>query len=940
MSDPTRSLAFMGDYNQVTFLYDASEKDFFNPLLNDYQPAYYESPIIAENIANKILKQRLIILAGDISSDKNALARHLAWLVREKKKNLTATTSEQAYLPVYEWKRSGARFVDLALEAYSDPAIFILPDLLPQHISYNLQRIREIVRQRHIVIITTDDDSVWRHTFSDQFSIKLIELIWEDLSHIDLYNRKQLTRLLIIKLLAAKAELPTSLISNLTSKTVPYLLEDVRADEVAARLKTPENIDYFISLLSFETRHGEINKALIAASIQAVQDDARKIYQWYHSLDANRQRLLVLALNFFDGMLDDQFFAALEALIDQAWYRRDSGLRALDYQDFELLQRFFDYVPTREGLAIKTRLRNQRQKLLKVAWKSYRRHILSARPVFYDLIKGSVLRYTDNWELYGSDDRRDQLRKAISETISDIGLENSAAIEDVLLHLAVDPHVGVQAVAARAVARWREHNASAETFKMLHRWMYDSTIEKSISSFLLESDRSAQDEPKTYLKGTIALAIGYAAQADAPNKMAPELYSLLDELSHEQNELILDKLCSYTLSMIAPLHLMQIQDVVLSLTRNAKQHDAIAKSMRAAYYKQPVEVRHIVEYWFHLCIDERNRHQTIKGTDLTSLLACVAKIYGALPYNEVAGEFSIADAYERLRAILQKVNLPSIREPSLQSAIGLSRHHFTKLQDIVPVVNSKEMGQIVSKLTEIYLDQRSQIGKGQRRWYHKRTRRYYSIWIGDDPRPVTLIEGEMLEWVRDGQNHIAQQIGVRALAHFVRTLDLDEAKYIQKLQETDPEYYQEEGGSARRWKSPMITTYRRKLWYWLVLPTIVSPLSSHHRSTIRGILPEVIRQNSRSQKVTVHLLSDWQSLDDDDMPVIAGKLRFVLFWDSIGGRWLIFSLAIVVSIAVFWITTQFWPNLITGSFLWILWIHGILWLSGSIYSLYRWKYDQ
>ncbi|NNJ09907.1 hypothetical protein EKD04_006165 [Chloroflexales bacterium ZM16-3] len=226
----------------------------------------------------------------------------------------------------------------------------------------------------------------------------------------------------------------------------------MRADRIADNLETPENIDYFVSLLCYEAQQGSITQETIQTCIYAVRDDTRKIQQWYNALDATRNRLLVLALNFFDGMVDDQFFAALENLIDREWCRRDPSLRGLDYYDFDQLGRFFDYVSTTEGRAIKTTLRNQRQKLLKVAWKGYRRHILSARPVFYDLVKQSVAQQANNWELYGSSDRRDQLRKAISETISDIGLESSAAIEDVLLHMAVDSHVGIQAVAARAVA--------------------------------------------------------------------------------------------------------------------------------------------------------------------------------------------------------------------------------------------------------------------------------------------------------------------------------------------------------------------------------------------------------------------------------------------------------------------------------------------------------
>ncbi|NNJ09908.1 hypothetical protein EKD04_006170 [Chloroflexales bacterium ZM16-3] len=73
--------------------------------------------------------------------------------------------------------------------------------------------------------------------------------------------------------------------------------------------------------------------------------------------------------------------------------------------------------------------------------------------------------------------------------------------------------------------------------------MTDKEIEKSISAFVPEAEKEQQDDPKTYLKGTVALVIGFAAQADRPNRMDRNLYKLLEQLSTESNELVLMNLC-------------------------------------------------------------------------------------------------------------------------------------------------------------------------------------------------------------------------------------------------------------------------------------------------------------------------------------------------------------------------------------------------------------
>jgi hypothetical protein len=44
--------------------------------------------------------------------------------------------------------------------------------------------------------------------------------------------------------------------------------------------------------------------------------DKESIHEWYYRRLIPREQLLALGLSFFDGLFDDQFFAALEEIFE------------------------------------------------------------------------------------------------------------------------------------------------------------------------------------------------------------------------------------------------------------------------------------------------------------------------------------------------------------------------------------------------------------------------------------------------------------------------------------------------------------------------------------------------------------------------------------------------------------------------------------------------
>ncbi|NNJ09909.1 hypothetical protein EKD04_006175 [Chloroflexales bacterium ZM16-3] len=313
----------------------------------------------------------------------------------------------------------------------------------------------------------------------------------------------------------------------------------------------------------------------------------------------------------------------------------------------------------------------------------------------------------------------------------------------------------------------------------------------------------------------------------------------------------------------------------------------------------------------------------------------MAQIYGDLPYDEVPGGITVATAFQCLKEILELVDNQLVRERALRSAIGLSRDHFAQMQAIVPTVTSEEMAQIVDKLTEIYLDQRAKLGGGERRWYHKGTGRYYPIWLSNQPRPLTDIENEMLEWIRNDRNVVAQQIGVRALAAFVREFDLAEARHVTSLRRAQQSRQRIELPEVLEWRRSRVGLYSRSLYHWYIIPWLVAPLSRRYRSIIRGVLPEVLLQYHTSYDIVQFLLEDWQLLIDKEFPIISRHLERAIFWDSYLGRWLLGGSLLPPGYIVTHFISMSSP-VVSGYLTWLLLVLVVVWLGGDLFLW--WKY--
>jgi len=820
----------IGGFSQTVY-YTASEDDFFSPTLDDYQPPHF--PILSQTdpLIDMLLRQRLVFLAGDPLVKKYPLACYLAWhLQKQLSRPNTGIAATQVH--VREWLGSSDEFVDRRLERFIEPTIFILPGLLPQHIDYDVQRLRKALHDTHYAIVIVEEQTPWKQSQRED----LRALYWNELSPNGIYTTKDLVMFLITY---ARGE--QGILQRIIQKDARQnlLIGGRRIDHVVSQLKTPERIEDFVRHLSAYARSGLVTTQHVQESITAVQRNHNPLLEWYYRLREPRRQLLALAICFFDGLYEQQFFAAVDCLIDQAWRQRDTLWRAIDYDDLAPLERFYEFVPLASGgKIIKTRSREQRRMLLTIVWERHRRSLVSALPVFYHCIKQSIEAPHTNIELYGSKELNAQIRSTLGDTLSDIGLQDTNVVAPFLLRLAIDSQIGIQTVAARAIARWRGHGSHQQAFDVLVAWTSPSITDVVIS--IAEPIRSGAQERLAQLSETVALTIGYAGRVDSPNRMARVLVEILTRQVQGGEIHVLQYLASYTIPMLVPLHLRQIQRIVFELITHDTVRGSLVNCLLQAYSKQPHDVLDMVDHWCDTCLDLlANEAYPQLLEKWVNVLVCLCDIYSQLPHSSA----EIKPLLGRMQCILEMVeHHKHLRTAALSIFLQHVRINLSALQDIIPSLTAHERRRVIQWCVEIYDEQRTWqatnvVGGLASGSYH--------------PSTWTPIERELLRWIKDWRNPSAQRMAIRVCAALLRS----QYPHLRSQAGQPPPQVEE----------------------FSFIPWIVTIREVQYRAIISVLLPELVLLYRRNSELTKHLLSLWLAYPDPMINELARLLRIALF---------------------------------------------------------------
>jgi hypothetical protein len=857
--------------------YVVQETLFFEPDLKDVEPPGWTTTPKAEGLAHALMTDHLIVLAGQGLDDKTMVARHLAWLLRQQL---------PGEIRVREWYRSSdPQKIETAFHETAT-TILLLPQVQPHHIGHRLYELHRLLQSRlNYAVITTDCTRAEWGIRSGSPE----ESAWHEVSWETYYGRPFLTETLLLELTRIRGRLPDWLPRDL--HTGSLLVEGLTLEETAARLRQPDRIRQLCLWLRTE----EATPRALLEQLDQLGGDRTAIFHWYRQLERTDQ-LFALGLVLFDGLPDDQIFAAVEYLVDEAWRRTDPNLPLFDYRDLDRLSAFFHLTKAGDdGERIEVPSRQKRGAILRAAWELQRRRLLAVVPAMTRLIKqlsppaprpaetteskkespaswrsqlaevGPPSKTTpkdkrtgksekkaaeakedaDSWrftqgpdrELFSSPRRIEQLQRSVIESLSQIGLLSFEAVEASFLELAVDGSVEVQTVVAKALAAWRGEGHHEELFRVLRAWWEAgcrTTLPKA-----LEKRKAEGANLLAAIRATVALAIGYALQYDPPDRLAPELLGLVEVVVKDGHPAVRQRVLELTLPLAAASHPQQLEALLRDrVGQDQEQMYAIAFGVAMAFTLHPFGTLRVIAGWRLMVRGAGPKEpgdRTITPRD--RLLSAVALAYGYIRCDQGQDLLTTQHVVAELRSIFTTENHPFVRTHALIATGLQALHDFEPvapmLMELISEITLADRINVVSVFVRAYLKQRGQLSGGDGEL--EVGGKTYQIWTRS-PRPLTPIETSLYSWLRDEDHPVARQVAALTFAAFAATELERKERDFGAEQEPSP------GPNAPTVfrVAPNPRRLRRLPFFGHLAVFFAAPLQKSARRLIRPVMAEMI----------------------------------------------------------------------------------------------------
>jgi len=607
---------------------------------------------------------------------------------------------------------------------------------------------------------------------------------------------------------------------------------------VAEQLSTVAGVDACINWL--ENCKEAISWNNLNAAIQSAKEDKKeRLKKWFQTLTP-REQLLALGITLFSGLYTDQFFAALERVVEKVWQKRDSSLQALDHCDLEHLGNYYEFSEVMRGDDFVLRRLTWKDPetgklLLCIAWESHRRQIITALEEIVQIVQDSAqgkFHKLSDWQIYGNSELQKRLYEGVSEPFADVGLvtaEATSPVQNLLLTLASDDEFIAHNFVATVVAYWYQSN-SGKLLRTL-RFLYDKDLTIDVQANQQDPDSISR---RDRFGATVALAISYASLNDLPNQLHSELCDWLIMLSNSKSSLVRIYFSFHTLAYVIPRHLPQIHKILKGI---AEKHQdltlVIAQGLAAAYANYPDEVLEYLKEWE-------------KGDTKNTLLCTIIRTYGLIDCSLYSGKLTPESAFKQIEIFLKDNKHQIVRRAVIA---GMSDRLRQGCLAIAPMLLTQvvkftkpERNQFIAHLTDIYLAQRAELTGGE--GFSEVNKIRYRIWINTD-RPLTAIEQVLLQWLGQSQNRVAQQIATQAAIEFARVLDIEEdteltrLRSLQSLVTNQGEVWRRDGSKPwhENWLAPVaawLATLQAKV-YQPIVQNILPEALIHHKDYWTGM---------------------------------------------------------------------------------------------------------
>lgn len=793
-----RDINVDGDFT-VTF--QSSDRAFYEPPLDRYDGSKSGRPRPEPNIKSYLPliagtgqgRGSRLLLFGGYYPYKQELARYFGWALRDW---LTIEQQHSVYLREWTGEVEGPPLL-ATIEDTHDPTVFVFPSLHPYAIKHDLPALIRVLGERHHAVITTE-------TPRELWSIKDQDDTWQE-PPIDssLYDADALISYL-------KSGLGTYFIGTQRELLeTAELLEKDFLTQLAVALGHPDRIDTFITTLKASVEKGEVFehqglKELALTLADSKTGDKEVLERWFRYSLTSSEQLLVIGLSLLPRLYEDQFFAALEEIINKSWRKRDQALAFPDYLDLAQLHNYFRVRDTGGLARIEPVETDIPSLILEVAWSTHRRLIDAALGVLVDLTHRSVeadakLRQPD---LFRDREQRWLFRQVVSETLGIIASLSKRHFEKEAVRLAAHEHPGVQAVAARAFAHWHERNPGVAPYTILRHWQEETWYFKYVE-YLSEALGNKAITPSSQIGATLAYTLGELAKQSPPGQLPKPLYELFRELSSDSDSKVVRAFIFGALPVIASLHLDIVVADIHRLMALPGFSEDIAIALSWVFNYQPLRITELLNEWSDNALNEQRT--SLDENDLTQReirLTTVVLTYGDIVagiqrYNNFSLPITPKIGFDRITSILKAESHPWVREMALKAVTKLCDRHFDTIdkefRTLVPALTKPERNHIVAFLYDIFLKQRRQLKGGDATFDQGGAT--YQLWLYSDT-PKTRIEEAMIEWTSTDHDITVMQLGYDAETSFrekferaaeTREAELREARDFQEGQDKVPE---------------------------------------------------------------------------------------------------------------------------------------------------------
>ena len=777
-----------GDIHITEVYTDDIAEGFADINTDAYSEAYYTQPAFAPVLMQQLADRRLLILSGGSGFDKNEFARHIAFLQLQ----------ESPGIEVKEWRASeDDEDILKNIREKSGTTLFIIPDCVPQHVAHDVAQLAAIVRQhQHFVILTTDlSQATWQQPEA------IVKLYWYEIPASNIYSGATLSQYLARRINANRTLFGIPLETEVNVDTLfagphsPLLL--------SKNFDSPEQINFFLVLM--EADHSDkLLEEKIAQAIFTIKDKSETLVtKWYRSLSST-ERLIALGAAMLDGLFDDQFFAVMQHIVNDFWHYRDNRLQSLDYCDLDFLLNFFSFEVFDDGRQLLVcKFPGQRAEIIRAAWQSNKRHILSAFGTLTALAGSSsagAAGRISHPEINGTRERGKRLRAVAAETISDIGIVSLQTAEPKLVELAASADQTTRRITAKAMARWRAFGKDEQMYETLSRWQKRSNNVRSTAVFTL----------------------AYAAEYDGPGQLDQRIINLLDNASGDPAvrgpmKDILQKLIESHLTVIQ-------NDLRDYFAVEPEYSDVITGCIAQLYNNHPHEIKTLLEDWLNSCSDQvslSNRRNALTYRD--NRLVLILRIYRSLSYgsnNDVITLSYVWSLLDRLHSQEQRAGMRAFILETAAYMIGTQPEQaIGHIEPVFKKLGIEGRQVLIHSIGRVYLYQRAALQGGH--YVVQAHNLQIPVWW-NAPRPITEIENVLYGWLT-GSNSFAREVATLAFVEFAVLLDRDEPQLIQVaiqtavVQQQEQNRRQQEDEQRRRMEAAVVYPVMPELSLWTQL---------------------------------------------------------------------------------------------------------------------------